>query len=136
MPIMLQAVTRRSRLIQKHFSYLILSIVLLQGCDMLSNRCDDRIRSEVSSADRKYVATLYIRNCGATTDYSSIVSIRESTSKFDGDADQNIVFVVKGQPDVAVKWNSLNEIRVQCRACVSRDILKHESSWNAVRISY
>src|SRR5437870_13288224 len=122
MLIMSQAVTRSSRLKQMHLSYLILSIILLQGCNMpFSDGCDDRITSKASSTDGKYIATLYIRNCGATTDYSSIVSIRERTSKFDGDSDQNIVFVVKGQPDVAVKWESPNKLSVQCRGCVSSD---------------
>ena len=134
---MSQAVTRKSRLGQKHFSYLVLSVILLQGCNIpFSDGCDDRIATEAASSDGKYVATLYIRNCGATTDYSSIVSIRERTSKFDGDADQNIVFVVKGRPDIAVKWASPSEISVQCRGCGSGDIFKHEASWNGVRISY
>ena len=137
MPIMLQAVTRRNRGAEQLFSYLFLSIILLQGCAVpFSDRCDDRINHEVASDDSRYIATLYVRNCGATTDYSSIVSVRERTSKFDGDADQNIVFVVKVRPDIAVNWGSPNEIRIQCHGCVNSDIFKHESSWKTVKISY
>ncbi len=137
MPIMLQAVHTAGRWTERYLRSLFVSIILLQGCTIpFLDRCDDQITREAASDDDKFIATLYVRNCGATTDYSSIVSLREKTSEFDGDADANIIFVAKGRQTIGFNWVSPNEIRVQCNTCVSGDIFKHEHSWKTVQISY
>jgi hypothetical protein len=79
------------------------------------------------------VATLFERNCGATTDFSTIVNLRESSVKFKGD-DLGAV-IVKGQHRIDLVWDDNTRLRLQCSDCRPEDIFKQERSWKEVEIS-
>src|ERR1700694_3345032 len=90
---------------------LLASIALwFGGCAfLLHSNCEDTVKSEIQSPDSKYVATLFERNCGATTDFSTIVNLRESSVKFKGD-DFGIV-TVKGQHKIDLVWDGNTKLR-------------------------
>ena len=100
----------------------------------LSFDCEDAIKTDVKSPDGKYAATLYERDCGATTDFSTIVSLRANGDDFDGEKGR--IFVVEGQPQVNLVWQASNAIRIECSQCQSKDIFKREVKWQDVNISY
>lgn len=75
----------------------------------LASDCEDTTETEVKSPDGKYVATLYERDCGATTDFSTIVKLRESSASFKGD--DLGTFVVNGQPKIHLTWDSNTRLR-------------------------
>jgi len=119
------------------FGFLLVLIPLLSGCKhSLLDTCDDRVVREVRSGDGKFLATLYVRNCGATTDYISIVNLRPGGTRFNGDADGDIVFVAKGERDIGIQWLNTNEVRIWCRGCESNDIYKRQPTWKDVKIAY
>src|ERR1051325_9404381 len=121
----------------KNLLFLLTVMVLLSGChSSLLDACDDRVVREVRSGDGKFVATLYVRNCGATTDYSSIVNLRPGGTRFNGYADDYIIFVAKGERDIGIQWLNTNEVRVWCRGCESNDIFKKQPTWKDVKIAY
>jgi len=106
----------------------------LGGCGfLLRSGCDNTIKSEKRSPDGKYVATLFERNCGATTDFSTIVQLHESSEKLKGD-DLGIL-VVKGQHEIDLTWDGNSSLRLQCNDCRSDDIFKQERKWKDVEIS-
>jgi hypothetical protein len=100
----------------------------------LTPNCEDTVKTEVRSPSGNYIATLYERDCGATTNFSTIVSLRASTDKFDGEMGR--VFVVEGQPQLNLVWKDNTSLRVECSECQSKDIFKREMNWQDVNISY
>ena len=117
----------------------VISVILcglVIGVFVLSTacRCEDTSKTEIKSPNGKYVVTLYERDCGATTDFSTIVSLRASTDKFKGKGDN--IFVVKGQPKISLVWQGNTSLLLGCAECAARDIFKKESTWMDVNIHY
>lgn len=92
--------------------------------------CSDNVKHQSQSSDGRYTATLFQRNCGATTDYSTIVSLRASNSDFDGVKDTRVL-VLKGSCEVTVHWQNDVLSLSYPRLC---EIYKQLDSWRNVRI--
>jgi hypothetical protein len=115
----------------------LLAIILLSfsGCvSLLETGCNNAVKAEMQSADKRYQSTVFERDCGATTDFSTVVNLRSSSSKFDGD--EGIVFVAKGLRQVRLRWKNDADLRIECLDCADKDIYKKETSWNNIRVSY
>ena len=108
----------------------ILALSSLQCSLPSSVACDDK----VESSNQKYVARLFVRNCGATTDYSTIVKINPAATTSTDYGDQ--VFVARGDFDVQMIWQNDSAIRLSCQRCKTDDIFKQDKSWRDVAISY
>lgn len=105
------------------------------GCAfLLRSSCGNTVKSEVRSPDGKYIATLFERDCGATTDFSTIVSIRESSTEFK--PDDLGVFVVKGQPKIDLAWDGEAGLRLHCKACRAEEIFRQQRAWKDINISF
>lgn len=94
--------------------------------------CIDSVVSETSSINNQYIATLFQRDCGATTSISTIVSIRDKQDNFAGDRD-DFVFVVKGEQQIDVKWVPNNKLQIT--SCETNVFIK-KAVWNGIRIEY
>jgi hypothetical protein len=118
----------------------LIALILIVGLGIvalglfLASDCEDTVKTELKSPDGKYVATLYERDCGATTDFSTIVNLRDSSASFKGD-DLGIV-IVKGQHKLDLVWDSDRKLRFQCHDCRIEDIFKQEKTWKDVDISF
>ncbi|MGH8454337.1 MAG: DUF5412 family protein [Nevskiales bacterium] len=70
--------------------------------------CGEELISESVSPDGKYVAAVYIRNCGATTGYVTHVNVRRHDEEFSADSSgvirQGGVFLVKGSEKTKIEW--------------------------------
>jgi hypothetical protein len=116
----------------------ILSIVILLGIGAIVwNRfslvsCEDRIKTEAKSPNGSWIATSYERDCGATTDYSSIVSIRSATAQFNSEK-QIPIFVEQGQDDIELKWTSPNTLVIGSK--LSKNYKKSEE-FEGISIKY
>ena len=89
-----------------------IAISVVSGCEpALFGDCADTITSEVASPDGRHVATVFERNCGATSDYSTNLSLREAEDAFDPD-EQPPVLVVEGQVALAPAWSSKESLTV------------------------
>lgn len=97
-------------------------------------QCKSNPRTEKRSPDSKYTATIYERDCGATTDFSTVVNLRESSVKFKGD-DLGVV-IVKGQHRIDLVWEGNSTLRLQCHDCRSDEIFKQEGTWKDVEIFF
>jgi hypothetical protein len=113
-----------------------IAIVLIsQSCKSIpSFDCNDEIKVESKSPEGKYTATLYERDCGATTDFSTIVSLRSSSNKFSGE--EGRIFVIKGRPQIKITWRESISLQVECDDCRTENIFKQDTSWNEIAISY
>ena len=62
----------------------IFVVAALTRCDPgLFGDCGDTVKAEAVSPDGRYVAAVFERDCGATTNYSTNVSLREVRESFD-----------------------------------------------------
>jgi len=97
--------------------------------------CDNRVIKDLKSPDGKYSATVFERDCGATTSYVTVVSVRDSSSKFKGDRVDDFVFTMKGRPQIDIRWEDGRHLVIK-RPTKNDDIFKELRSWKEVRISY
>lgn len=93
--------------------------------------CSDSVITESESPDGRYSATFFERDCGATTDYTSLVSLRESRRDFDAE-NADLVVVVEGRYHIEMQWTSRRSLLIDPG---DGEIFRHEDSWRDVRIS-
>ncbi|WLQ11866.1 DUF5412 family protein [Hahella aquimaris] len=107
-------------------------IAFLSGC---SSSCGNRIIDEVSSPNGMNIATIFERNCGATTSYVQAIIIRDRNSNFNGNNVDDFIFTMKGQEEVKVKWLGDNRL-VVIRPEKTKDIYIKLSDWEDFKIDY
>lgn len=88
---------------------------LLQGCLFM---CGDEVTVRAPSPDGEWLAAAYVRNCGATTGFTTHVVIMEKGEKPDASGD---VFVAEagtarqsphGGPEIQLRWLAPDRLRV------------------------
>jgi hypothetical protein len=104
--------------------------LVLMGCGM----CSDTVKTVEKSPDGKLTATLFVRDCGATTDFSTIVSVHRPDSTFKDDS--GMVFVVKGESAVKSYWDGSRSLRIECQDCKRKDVFSQLTVLGDVDISY
>jgi hypothetical protein len=117
----------------------MLAPLLLGGCDP----CGDEVVQHEPSPYGRGTAIVYVRNCGATTDYATHVALVGHVDA--GPRDRNVFFVADtndgaapegpgGGPRVRVRWIDGNHLEVgyHPRARTFRKESKH----GRVRITY
>jgi hypothetical protein len=81
----------------------IATIIALAVCSFLFvfPLCANRVLEERTSPDGNFVAMTFERDCGATTDYATFLSIRKATEgvKFEGE-----VLTIDGKVPVSLVW--------------------------------
>jgi hypothetical protein len=60
--------------------------------------CEDKTILERLSSDKKALATLKIRDCGATTEITQIIQIKQK-SEFESD-----IYIVRGDAEINFEW--------------------------------
>ncbi len=100
-------------------------------------RCDERLLKAVESPDRRYVAALFRRDCGATTRPALHVNIRPATRSFaigsDGTITEGSVFVADHVEGADVRWTGPRVLQVVCPAGRAFQRL---AWWEDVHIAY
>jgi hypothetical protein len=96
--------------------------------------CGNEVLGEFRSPDGKYIATVFERNCGATTPYVRVVSLRRAESSFDPESTGDWVFTLKHQPSIEVKWEDSTHLFITHGR--NDDSPTRRNDWNEVRISY
>lgn len=91
---------------------LLILFLFIGGCELFSSllfrgMCGNEIFQEVYSPNNEYKAVVFQRDCGATTDFSTQISILKASAKLP-DKSGNI-FSMDGHPDwtkVKVNWET------------------------------
>ncbi len=111
-------------------SIIVIILALLVGC----NVCSDDVKNEADSPNGAITATWSLRDCGATTDFSSIISVhKRSEGKR---SDSQVVFIAKGPKQLYLKWESPGRLLVECMDCEKADIFKQVTSIDNITIVY
>ena len=106
------------------FPVVIFALFALAGCaDPYSNERT----AEITSPDGKYVATAFIRDCGATTSFSPQVDLRPA-----GEKARQIgnVFVGDHSAKIEIAWLSSTQLVIYSDCAVVR----HETNYHGIRI--
>ena len=75
------------------------------GCyELVAGDCEDTIKSEVVSLEGAYVARAVERNCGATTNYSTLIFLSTTSPSFEAKSEDTIVSM-SGKQAVGLTWN-------------------------------
>ncbi|HET6898617.1 MAG TPA: hypothetical protein VFK70_09725, partial [Vicinamibacteria bacterium] len=64
----------------------------------------------MASPDRKHTAHLYLRNCGATTGYVTMVDLETPHNSAGANA-----YSAEGAYEMTLRWASPNELHIECR---------------------
>jgi len=116
---------------------LIISAVLFLN-HLIDETCGNQVFSEIVSPGKKYKAMIFQRDCGATTGFSTQISILEAGDSL-GNSSGNI-YIVDGAPaEVApeVKWLSDQNLTIRTENTGSE--FKAEKKWgmlDSVEINY
>lgn len=100
------------------------------GCVPLYN-CSDQVRQSSASADSKLHATIYTRDCGATTSELVHVSISPANR---ARSEEDVVFTFKGEAEtVKTTWISDNQLQIAYGIGV---VTRQVNAYSGVQISY
>lgn len=108
---------------------LIASILCLLLSAACSDMCENSVVQELVSPDGKYAATAFIRDCGATTDYSPQVYLRRTGAKARTTGN---VFVGDHSSQIEIRWASANELVISsdCK------VVRREESYEGITIVF
>jgi hypothetical protein len=115
----------------------ILSFSALASCGPL---CSNTVVTEALSPDKQYRAVVFRRDCGATTDFSTQVSLLSSSQSLQGSGNVFIVDLKKSvavskPSDVQVRWTKNRTLTVRYASQQVR-VFQQETRWNDVAIAY
>ena len=111
----------------------VLVVLIIYLCYLARDfPCENITEKEVLSLDGRYIATLFERNCGATTDFVTIVSIRDKDKAFRPETDSRVL-VIEGSSLVDMHWVSQNTLTLKYNA--HEPFLKNER-WGDISIEH
>ncbi|CAN7591585.1 hypothetical protein LJR289_004281 [Pseudoduganella sp. LjRoot289] len=97
--------------------------------------CENQVLREISSPDGKKIATLFSRNCGATTSHVQVVKIRRSGTNFSGENPTTYIFTMRGEHKVDIRWLAGDQLQIT-RPQYADDIFHEVNVWDGSKISY
>jgi len=100
--------------------------------------CSESDAGRVASPGKAYVATVFIRNCGATTGYVTPVNLRGAGDAFVPDSHGVIrggeVVSMDGNPRVALNWTGDADLEVEVFSGDQRKPISNSGLRNSVHI--
>lgn len=116
------------------FGLLVLLVLLVWSIrgQLFSFECEDTVKSEVSSPDHALVASVIERDCGATTEISTMLSLREASQPFDPKM-QGAAFIISGVNDISIQWSGLRDLSV---SFTDGEIFRQDRNSRGVSITY
>ncbi|MGZ4789109.1 MAG: hypothetical protein ACXVZX_11375 [Terriglobales bacterium] len=122
---------------------IVVALIMLAGYTFTLGMCGNSVAREVPSPDGKWKAVIYERDCGATTDFSTQVSVLEARDDV-GDESGNVFITDSnhgavpisgiGVINVDVLWRSNSEVRVRYPSAAR--VFKKETRISGVSVSY
>ena len=111
----------------------VLPLVAVAGCySWLVGDCADNVKSQSVSPDGRYIARLVERDCGATTDYSTVVDLRLSSESLDSHQD-NWILTMPGRHSITLTWQGNTELMIMLPQ--SRTVVQ-KTAWGDVEVTY
>lgn len=123
---------------KKQMLVLLMIALNIFGCSFLKE-CSEEHLTDVESPDKRYVAALFVRNCGAATPYVYHVNLRTSSDRFTANLSGNIydgeVFDINNRK-VDLAWRDERTLLISCADCSADEPVNLERTWGDVSILY
>ena len=103
--------------------------MLLAGCD---HGCANAEASTIATPDGRLRAVVFSRDCGATTGFSTHVSVVPGRERLPNDGGN--VLVLDGQVKLEVSWLADNKLRI--KGVNSARVFRQQASVLGVEVSY
>ena len=84
---------------------ILLSLVLTFTIGCVSWICREDVIYERKSPSGRNIATVFRRDCGPTSDFVTIVQVRDSDRRFKGMDYRDMVVQIGGEHKVRVRWD-------------------------------
>ncbi len=88
------------------------------------------------SPNRELKAVVFVRDCGATTSFSSQIAILESSEKLTSRDGGNIYIVNEQLDNLKVKWLSNKKLLIESPKVPKRKIFEQKRLFKGVEIEY
>jgi hypothetical protein len=98
-------------------------------------KCSDEKKLQLASNDGQYIATLSERNCGATTDFATVVTLREKQFWFFSKT-TDMFFAEGRHSNAGVRWVGRRALQVSCLDCDGSRLIRRERQWRDVSVTY
>jgi hypothetical protein len=122
----------------KKYVFGFLLVIAISGCDDWKE-CTEKHISDTASPDGNYVASHFVRNCGATTPSAYHINLRKGTDKFpvslSGTIIEGEVFNIASQK-LTVEWKDDKTLLVKCMNCLPGVRYKMEKTWQDVNVDF
>jgi hypothetical protein len=109
---------------------LVAAAMVMIGCSI----CSTEVVQGSRSPDGVLQATWYTKNCGATTDFSTVVSVHRPDTSYKDDSD--IVFVAKGRQTIKLTWTAPHQLSVECDSCGRASIFREVTKIGDIDVSF
>ena len=116
----------------KYFTSILIFIII--GCGLLfwgtDSMCGNEIYQEIFSPDNEYKAVVFQRDCGATTGFSTQISILRATDELPNNPGN--VFIMEGYPDwtnVHVQWETNRSVVITYTDEGYYEIFRARNKW-------
>jgi hypothetical protein len=96
---------------------------------------EDNVKRTMSAPGNNITAVLYVRNCGATTDWATRVDLVSANKKAGVDG-YNVVFILQGDQPVRIEWKDANTLVINHPAVNSDYIFKQQTQTGRFKIEY
>jgi hypothetical protein len=108
---------------------LALIMPLLAGC--ISDTCKNEVKQSLMSPSGKLSAVVFSRDCGATTGFSTQVSIIPAGRSVPNEAGNT--FITSGKIDLILQWQTDSNFRIQG---AGESVFKQETQVTGVTVKY
>lgn len=115
---------------RRQISILIFISILLLQCNF--SLCGNEVLQEIPNTSKTLKAIKFSRDCGATTGFSTQVSILPYGSRLKDEPGNT--FIINGQNTCETKWITNSEIEIHYNKY--EQIFKNDSIVNGVKISF
>jgi hypothetical protein len=100
---------------------------------LITGGCEDFVLTEVASPSGRVAATVFVRDCGATTAANTQVSLRQRSGLL-GRRRKTSLLVYEGDKNLGISWEDENTLVV--RLPPNAKVFRQEREWYGVRIEY
>jgi hypothetical protein len=111
-------------------SVLIALALLTSSCGL----CTDDVQRQQSSPRSALVATAFVRNCGATTPYVSIVSVHGQSDSFTDEKAR--VLVIEGHHSPELAWSHEGALLIRCPDCNPENVFRQVAILGGVKVLF
>lgn len=105
---------------------------LVSGCG--EPLCKNQLIYEVESPEQDYIASIFQRNCGATTPVINVVNVQRKKEILDFENYNNWAFTAHGESSVTVSWKANNDLLISYNTLDTNPTQKMQI--NGITISY